>query len=313
MHIPDGFLDTKTAIATATISTVGISFAFRHLKKSITPQEVPLVGLAAAFVFVSQMLNFPIAAGTSGHFMGAGLLTVLLGPSAAIIVMSSVLVVQCFLFSDGGLTALGANIFNMAIAGSLVSYGVLKGIELINPNAKGKLIGTAVASWSATVVASILCAGELAWSNSVSWGAAFTAMANIHMIIGIAEGAIATIVLAGIWRARPEIIERAKSVSTIPPLGTKIIYILLIAIGIFLFFTPFISELPDGLEKVASTLGFDQNALSKPLIQSPFSEYQFSIFGSSALATISAGLIGLIIVYILSTILARMLISKIRS
>ncbi|MBA4311353.1 MAG: hypothetical protein C0417_01865 [Chlorobiaceae bacterium] len=310
MHIPDGFLDTKTAIATATLSTVGVTFAFRHLKKSITPQQVPLIGLSAAFVFVAQMLNFPIAAGTSGHFMGTALITMLLGPSAAIIIISAVLVVQCLLFADGGLLSLGANIFNMAIAGALVSYSIQKMIEKIIPNVRGKLIATGVSSWSATVIASILCAGELAWSMTVSWGAAFTAMTSIHMVIGIAEGAIATIVVAGILKSRPEIIRNANLQQHKLALSTKLIYAAILIIGIMIFVTPFISEFPDGLEKIASVLGFEQKAIGQPIFSAPFQDYRWGIFSSPALATIAAGFIGIVIVFILAYTLSKVITSN---
>ncbi|MBI5021019.1 MAG: energy-coupling factor ABC transporter permease [Ignavibacteriales bacterium] len=310
MHIPDGFLDTKTVITTATLSTVGISFAFRHLKNSAISQQVPLIGLSAAFVFVAQMLNFPIAAGTSGHFMGTGLITMLLGPSAAIIIMTVVLGVQCFLFTDGGLISLGANIFNMAIGGALISYAIQKVIEKILPDIRGKLIATGISSWSATVLASILCAGELAWSMTVSWSAAFTAMANIHMLIGIAEGAIATIVVAGILKSRPEIIRNSNLQQQKPSFSTKLIYVSIIVIGIMIFITPFITELPDGLEKVASVLGFDHKAIEQPILNAPFPDYQLGIFSSPALATIAAGFIGITIVFILSFILSKALTTK---
>ena len=310
MHIPDGFLDTKTVIATATLATVGISFAFRHLKKSATPQQVPLIGLSAAFVFVAQMLNFPIAAGTSGHFMGTGLITMLLGPSAAIIIMSAVLVVQCLLFADGGLISLGANIFNMAIAGALVSYVIQKTIERFIPAVQGKLIATGVSSWSATVIASILCAGELAWSMTVSWSAAFTAMTNIHMLIGIAEGTIAIIVVAGVLKSRPEIIRNSNLQQQKPSVSTKLIYVAILIIGIMIFVTPFITELPDGLERVASVLGFDHKAIEQPVLSAPFPDYNLGIFSSPAIATIAAGFIGITIVFILSFILSKSITTK---
>src|SRR5512146_2945908 len=115
MHIPDGFLDTKTAAATGAIAALGLGVALRQARFHLPPRRVPLLGLAAAFVFAAQMLNFPIGGGTSGHLVGGVLAAALLGPSAAVVVLSAVLLVQCFMFADGGVLALGANVFNMAI------------------------------------------------------------------------------------------------------------------------------------------------------------------------------------------------------
>src|SRR5512143_666441 len=127
MHIPDGFLDAKTAIATGGLALAGLGVALRQARLSLPPRRVPLLGLAAAFVFAAQMLNFPVAGGTSGHLVGGVLACVLLGPSAAVLALTSVLIVQCLLFADGGVLALGANVFNMAIVGSVAGYGIYRG------------------------------------------------------------------------------------------------------------------------------------------------------------------------------------------
>lgn len=137
MHIPDGFLDAKTAIATGMFSITGLGAALRRAERHVQPRKIPLIGLAAAFIFVAQMLNFPVASGTSGHLLGATLAAVLLGPSAAIIVMSSVLIVQALIFADGGILALGANIFNMAIVAPLCGYGIYKILRTFFRASKG--------------------------------------------------------------------------------------------------------------------------------------------------------------------------------
>ncbi|MDR7465106.1 MAG: energy-coupling factor ABC transporter permease, partial [Armatimonadota bacterium] len=128
MHIPDGFLDTPTAIAGGVLAAAGLGLALRTVRRTLPHRAVPLVGVAAAFIFAAQMLNFPVAGGTSGHLIGAVLAAVLLGPSAAVLVMSSVLILQAFLFADGGITALGANIFNMALVASLLGYALYRGV-----------------------------------------------------------------------------------------------------------------------------------------------------------------------------------------
>jgi cobalamin biosynthesis protein CbiM len=126
MHIPDGFIDGKTAAVTAVISAAGVGFALRQVRRELPPRRVPLLGLAAAFLFAAQMVNFPVAGGTSGHLVGGTLVAALLGPSAAVVVVTTVLIVQCFLFQDGGVMALGANIFNMAIVNSVIGYVIYR-------------------------------------------------------------------------------------------------------------------------------------------------------------------------------------------
>src|SRR5205809_3804003 len=115
MHLPDGFLDAKTALLCTGAATVGVGVALRQVRTTLEPRRLPMLGLAAAFVFAAQMLNFPVAGGTSGHLVGGVLTAILLGPSAAVLVMTCVLIVQCFMFADGGVLALGANIFNMGV------------------------------------------------------------------------------------------------------------------------------------------------------------------------------------------------------
>src|ERR1035437_1150868 len=122
MHIPDGVLDPKTAVATGVLAVAGLGLALRVARRTLPARKVPLLGLSAAFVFAAQMLNFPVAGGTSGHLVGGVLVAALLGPSAAVIALAAVLIVQCFMFADGGITALGANIFNMGIMGSVVGW-----------------------------------------------------------------------------------------------------------------------------------------------------------------------------------------------
>lgn len=310
MHIPDGFLDTKTIVATTTLSAVGFSIALRNLKNRIIPRQVPMMGLAAAFVFVAQMLNFPIIGGTSGHLIGSVLTAVLLGPGAAVIIITLVLFVQCLFFADGGLLALGANVFNMAIIGSLFGYSIYRTIYKYSPTEKGRYLAIGFASWCSTVLASIFCAGELACAGTVNWKMAFPAMANIHMLIGIGEGLITTLVIATIRRTRAELL--SIDVQKITPSRYKefIIYGVIIIIGLILFVLPFISKLPDGLEKVAAILGFEYKTLAEPIIPSPITDYQFPGIGSPVPATWIAGVVGAVVVFFLASIFSHFLAVK---
>ena len=310
MHIPDGFLDTKTVIATSALSAIGVSVALRHFKAEDQPRKVPLLGLAGAFVFAAQMLNFPIVGGTSGHMVGAVLTAILLGPSAAVIVITSVLFVQCFLFADGGVLALGANVFNMAIIATLCGYAVYALIHRIIPGMRGTIIAAAFASWCSAVIASICCTGELALSGTVPWSTAFFTMTSVHAIIGVGEGLITALVLTAVNAARPELLRNQSHEGNSRTYKTFALYGLLVTLGLIIFVAPFASPLPDGLEKVSKVLGFEYKAAKQPLVSMPFAAYRFPGISTVAMSTVAAGIAGMIIVFICSVILAYVLYPK---
>jgi cobalt/nickel transport system permease protein len=312
LHIPDGFLDTKTIIATSALSAVGVSVALRHFKAEDQPRKIPLLGLAGAFVFAAQMLNFPVAGGTSGHLIGAVLTAVLLGPSAAVIVITSVLFVQCFLFADGGVLALGANIFNMAIVASLCGYAIYVVIHKIIPGMRGTIIAAAFASWCSAVIASVCCTGELALSGIVPWSTAFFAMTSVHAIIGVGEGLITALVLAAVNATRPELLQKESQRPHARDYTTFAFYGLIVTIGLAIFVAPFASPLPDGLERVSKVLGFEYKAVKQPLLSMPFTAYKFPGIATASISTIAAGVVGLLAVFILSVILAYVLYPKIQ-
>lgn len=315
MHIPDGFLDAKTIVATSVFSAAGVGRALRKLTRELSPSRIPLMGLAAAFIFVAQMLNFPVVGGTSGHLIGAVLVSVLLGPSAGIIVMTAVLTVQCFLFADGGVLALGANIFNMGIVATVGGYYAYRSLSRAIPGAYGMLVGVGFASWAATVLAAVCCTGELAWSGAVDWSAGFPAMTGIHMLIGVGEALITMLVFAAVYGTRPDLLKaegsRPEALRT-RPLTDMLIYGSLVTIGLVLFVSPFASTWPDGLEKVAAVLGFESRTLAHSLAASPVAHYRVPGIGSPEAATAVAGLLGAAVVFILSFVLARTLLGRSR-
>jgi cobalt/nickel transport system permease protein len=312
LHIPDGFLDTKTIAATSILSAVGLSIAFQHLKKENQPRQIPLMGLAGAFVFTAQMLNFPIAGGTSGHLIGGVLASVLLGPSAAVVVITSVLFVQCFLFADGGILALGANVFNMAIIAPLCGYGIYAMIRRVVPGMRGVIIAVAFASWCSAVLASVCCAGELALSGTVRWETAFFAMTSVHAIIGLGEGLITAMVIAAVSATRPELLELHSHRLNARDLRAFMVYGLIVTVGLILVVAPFASSLPDGLEKVSVRLGFGNKAIRQSLVSVPFTDYKFPGIPSVTVATVTAGVLGMLLVFLLSVILAYVLFPKAR-
>ena len=307
MHIPDGFLDAKVIIATTALTVIGLGAAWRQTKKQLPQRQIPLLGLAAAFVFAAQMLNFPVAGGTSGHLLGAVLISVLLGPSAAIIVMTAVLVVQCFLFADGGVLSLGANGFNMAVMGTLVGNAIYRFVLRILGGERGRIAAVAIASWGSVMSAALCCAGELAWSGTVKWQTVFPAMAGIHALIGVGEAVIACLVIAAIKKTRPELL--AVNSRPLPggTVATVIVYGLVIALGLVLFVSPFASAWPDGLETVAAKFGFDRQALAQPLVPGLIPDYKFPGIDSAMVATIAAGIAGVAVVLLLVFFLSRRL------
>jgi cobalt/nickel transport system permease protein len=310
MHIPDGFLDAKTAATTGVLAIGGITLAVRQLRRQLPPQRVPLLGLSAAFVFAAQMLNFPVAGGTSGHLVGSTLIAVLLGPGAAVLVLAAVLIVQCFVFADGGLLALGANIFNMGVVAGVGGYVIYRGVQRLFGGTRGVVMGAAFAAWCATVLAAVFCAGELAMSGMVAWSVVFPALVNVHLLIGLGEALITSLAVITIHRTRPELIEPSMAATT--ALGYKQVlgYGLLISLGLALFVSPFACPWPDGLEKVAGAFGFGHRAVSQPLVSAPMPDYQLSGIKSATFATSLAGVIGTVVVFGVSFVLAHLLVPR---
>jgi len=206
VHIPDGFLSVATVATTYVVSAGGVGNAVRIANKKLGEKQIPLMGVLAAFIFAAQMLNFPIAGGTSGHLIGAALAAILLGPWAGVLIMSCVLIAQCLIFQDGGLLALGANIFNMGIVASFSGYYLYRlAISLSGDDRRGKLIGGFIAAWGSVLLASIACAIELAVSGASPMGVVLPAMAGFHAFIGIGEGLITGAVLSLVLATRPDL------------------------------------------------------------------------------------------------------------
>ncbi len=211
MHIPDGFLNIATVATTYAVSAGGVANAVRIANKKLGEKQVPLMGVLAAFIFVAQMLNFPVVGGTSGHFLGAALAAILLGPWVAVIIMSAVLIGQSLIFQDGGLLALGANIFNMGIVATFSGYYIYRLVQLFfGDGRRGKLIGGFVAAWSSVLLASIACAVELAVSGASPWGVVLPAMAGVHALIGIGEGFISVAVVSLVLASRSDLMQLQK-------------------------------------------------------------------------------------------------------
>jgi cobalt/nickel transport system permease protein len=309
VHIPDGFLDMKTAVAATALAATGLGVALRHARLHFPSRRVPLLGLTAAFVFAAQMINFPVAGGTSGHLIGAVLAAALLGPSGAVIVISAVLIVQCLMFADGGISALGANIFNMGIIGGVGGWAVYHVVSRVVKGLFGHVVAAAFAAWCSTVMASVACAGELASSHTVRWSVALPAMAGVHMLIGIGEGLITALVLVAIARTRPELVQPDSAAEPRRSYGAIVAYGGLIALGLALFVSPLASRWPDGLDRTAELLGFKEKAVT-PVVPAPMPGYEVPGFHWTTLGTSLAGAVGTIVVFALAWLLARALVPK---
>ena len=327
MHVPDGFLSTPVAISCAALAAAGVGAAASRARALLGSRAVPRMGVTAAFIFSAQMINFPVAGGTSGHLVGGALAAVLLGPSAAVIAMTAVLVMQCLVFGDGGLLALGANVFNMGVVHPIVGFAVYRlvagrarpdGSPADSPHAVRALhtrharhiASVAFASWVATVVAAATCAGELALSQVVASAVVFPAMVAIHLAIGLGEALIAALVLAALLRLRPELLDRPRAES---PRGAGSIVVLGLAasLGLALFLSPFACKWPDGLERVAQRVGIEPSHVQ--LTSAPIRDYAIPGVTSSFLATSLAAAAGTLLVFGLSCALGSWLAAPSRS
>lgn len=307
MHLPDGFLDVKTAATAAVLAATGLGLALRQAQRELPPRRVPLLGLGAAFVFAAQMVNFPAAGGTSGHLIGGTLVAALLGLPAAVIVMTTVLIAQCFLFADGGVTALGANIFNMGVVAPAAGLAVFRLLTRVMPGLRGRVAALAFAGWCSTVASALACAGQLAWSGTVGWPVALPAMTGIHLLIGLGEGAISALAYAAVVRTRPELAGEAVTAEAGTGRGF-VRYGLLASLGVALFAAPFACPWPDGLEAVAERLGFAGAAGATA--PAPMTDYVFPGIQNAELATAVAGVVGALVVFGLAVGFSRWVVRE---
>lgn len=300
LHIPDGFLSIYVAIVFWAVSLMLVVYALKRVNRDVGEKQAPLMGVLAAAIFAGQMLNFAVAGGTSGHMLGATLATILLGPWAAILVMTCVVGVQALIFQDGGLLALGANIFNMAIIGVSVSYFVYRTIQrLAGGKSWGLYVGGFAAAWLAVFVASLATALELAISGTSPANIALPAMGAVHALIGIGEGLITVGALAFLAAVRPDLVKRG---SADVPAGRVVWLVgLVIALGLAVL-SPLASSHPDGLEWVAEQQGFI--GLAQGPLYEVIPDYAFPGISNEAAATIVAGLLGTALVFIVALGLA---------
>jgi cobalt/nickel transport system permease protein len=207
MHIPDGFLSPEVAGATAVATVAAVGYGLKTASGTLDERRVPLLGVTGAFVFAAQMLNFPVAGGTSGHFLGAALAAILLGPWLACLTLGVVISLQAFVFADGGITALGANILNMGVIGALLVGGLMLATRRALPKSRTMLLGiVGVGAWLAVMAGATATSVELALSGTVPLGTVLPAMLGVHALIGAGEAVVTVAAVAAVLAARPDLI-----------------------------------------------------------------------------------------------------------
>ena len=309
LHAPDGFFSLPVAIAGYALAAVFIGIAIRQTNKNLNERIVPMMGVMAAFIFAAQMLNFPVAGGTSGHLVGGALAAIVLGPWAAILVMTAVVGLQALLFQDGGLVVLGINLLNMSIVSVLAGYSAYWVSQKLGASYKQMMIGGFIAAWLSVVASSATTALQLGMSGTTPLALALPVMIGVHMLIGIGEGLITVFALSFIRAARPALLEipARAAVSDTPVaqtasstgrgLGVRwwvVGYIVAVAVTLL---APLASGSPDGLERVAEDAGFIERAQDAPY--AIIADYVVPGIQNEGLATILAGVIGVTIVYAL--------------
>lgn len=332
MHVPDGFLDAPTSIATGLIAAGAVGVSLRKASSEIRETGPALAGLTAAFVFAVQMVNFPVGAGTSGHLLGGALAAALVGPWTGVLVMSVVLLVQGLFFADGGLTALGTNITLMGVVSVLVGFVVTRTLLAVLPKRVGSVVpAAAVGALLAVPVSALAFTGLYAAGGAVAIpiGKLAGAMVGWHVLIGLGEAAITAAVLSAVVATRPDLVYVARHLqpdlvlidadgnsSTVTadkpiavnagrrPMGVALAVTLLVAGGISLF----ASAHPDGLEFVGESLGFGASAKDSAVAGSPLADYGVSGVGNERVSGALAGIIG-----VLLTIAIGLAVAKIAS
>jgi cobalt/nickel transport system permease protein len=302
MHAPDGFLDARVALVTALISVSVIGVALRATNQELGDRQIPLAGLAAAFVFAAQMVNFPVASGTSGHLLGGALAAILLGPRLGAVVVAVVVVVQALLFADGGVTALGYNVLNMAIVPAFGGWAAFRAFRRLLPgDATGVVVATGLAS-AASVVMSAM-AFSLEWlfgaSAPVPFDSVFAAMVGVHIAIGVGEGVLSALVVSAVMASRPDLVVGAAdldadALTTRRRVGARAFLVggLLASLCLAAVASQFAADSPDGLERVADDQGFAASAREHATGGSVFADYATRGIDNEEVSLAVAGIVG---------------------
>ena len=302
LHIPDGFLNLVVSLICWAITAITLSVAISRTNKSLGEKQVPLMGIMAAFIFAAQMINFPVAGGTSGHLLGGALAAIVLGPWAGMLVMTAVIAVQALLLQDGGLLVMGANILNMGLLTAAIGYGLYRSV--LGSSRGTKLVVAGVAAWLSVMAGALATALQLWLSGTSTLQTVIIAMLGVHTFIGIGEALITVAALAFILRTRPDLLGE-QSVSAQGGRGWVFAGIVISMIVVLL--SPLASTNPDGLTRVAQDLGFIDSAQSR---SGPLAGYSVPFFADASASKIAAGIIGALVVLTLAFVAGRSLQKK---
>jgi len=317
VHVPDGFIDAPLSAATGVVAAAAVAVSLRGARRELDERTAPLAGLVAAFIFAVQMLNFPVAAGTSGHLLGGALAAILVGPYTGVLCVSVVLLMQGILFADGGLTALGVNITDMAVVTTVVAYAVFRGLVKVLPRRRSSITAASFVAAVLSVPAAALAFTliyAVGGTTDVSLGKVATAMIGVHVLIGIGEAAITALTVGAVIAVRPDLVYGARGLQQklklrvdgelvdvpaaepVPVAArshrkvwiTGLVTSLVLA-GVVSFYA---SANPDGLEKVAADKGIDAKAEEHANADSPLADYGVKDVENARLSGGLAGVIG---------------------
>ncbi|MFE9355755.1 energy-coupling factor ABC transporter permease [Streptomyces olivaceoviridis] len=317
MHVPDGFIDAPTSAVTGVVAAGALAVSLRGARRELDERTAPLAGLVAAFIFAVQMLNFPVAAGTSGHLLGGALAAILVGPYTAVLCVSVVLLMQGVLFADGGLTALGVNITDMAIVTTVVSYAVFRGLLAVLPRKRrsvtvASFVAALVSVPAAAVAFTLIYA--VGGTTDVSIGKVATAMIGVHVLIGVGEAVITALTVGAVIAVRPDLVYGARGLrqrlqlrvngalvdapAPTAPVAARTSRRTLWVTGLVTslvlagFVSFYASANPDGLEKVAHDKGIDKKEKEHSAAGSPLADYGVKDISDARLSGGLAGVIG---------------------
>jgi len=297
VHIPDGMLEARTWIP-AWIGSAGVlAYGARRVRAMLSDGTIVMMAVMAALIFALQMLNFPVAGGTSGHFAGGAAAAIVLGLWPAMLVMAAVVAIQALLFADGGITALGANLFTMAIIGPLVGRAIYVALRRVSGSRGMQLAASFAAAWGACVAAALVAAVLLWLSGRAPLGAVTAAMGLWHALIGIGEGAITAGLVGYLLAVRPDLLadaERKPDAAVARKVAIGLAVIALVAAGASFL----ASSHPDGLEYAYEQVGSAFEGMT--LLEGPMPDYVIPGIANETLAGVLAGIVGVVVTGVLA-------------
>ncbi|MFD4031599.1 energy-coupling factor ABC transporter permease [Streptomyces sp. NPDC058637] len=317
MHVPDGFINAPVSAVAGVVAAGAVAVSLRGARRELDERTAPLAGLVAAFVFAVQMLNFPVAAGTSGHLLGGALAAILVGPYTGVLCIAVVLLMQGILFADGGLTALGVNISVMGVVTVVVAYALFRGLVRVLPGGRrsttaAAFVAALVSVPAAAVAFTLLYA--VGGTTDVPIGKVLTAMVGVHVLIGVGEAAITALTVGAVIAVRPDLVHGARGLAAplklrvdgelvdapaaapapAAPRSTRKVWAtgLVTALVLAGFVSFYASANPDGLEKVAADKGIDEKVEEHGAADSPLADYGVKDVENTRISGGLAGVIG---------------------